>query len=361
MMETLQIAAAFFLSLILVYITIPAIVRLSKAKKLYDYPNKRKLNKCVIPNMGGAALFLGISVATLLSIYKMQFQDLRYIMVALIIMFYTGIKDDILLITPQKKFILQIITAVVLVVPGNIRLTDFHGIFGIDGISYVPSSLINILVIVSIINSINLIDGIDGLAAGLGILITGFFSSAFFFYRHYEYAILGFAILGGLIPFFIFNVFSKKNKIFMGDSGSLVLGTLFAILVIKYNEFALNDPGRIRYYSPALSMAIISVPLFDMIRVFFMRIINNKSPFSPDKNHIHHKFLRLGYSHLKSTLIIVTVNLMNICLIATFRNLEIHILLTILVIMGFLFDLILDYKLQKRKSHKILPIKLKHI
>jgi len=353
MLTSIQLLSAFFISFILVYISVPAIVRLSKAKKLFDYPNERKLNTSVIPNLGGTALFFGISIASLLCIYKMQFPDIRYIIVAMIIMFYTGIKDDILLITPKKKFILQILSAFILVVPGDIRLTDFHGVFGIYGIDYVYSCLVSILAIVAIINSINLIDGIDGLAAGLGILISGFFGSAFFFYGHYDYAILSFAILGGLIPFFIFNVFGKENKIFMGDSGSLVLGTLFAVLAIKYNEFALTDPGQIYHFAPILSMAVISVPLFDMVRVFCLRIFQKRSPFSPDMNHIHHQLLKLGYSHLKTTLIIVIVNLIDIAVIALFRKTDINILLIILVAPGFLFIVILDLILRKRGLNKI--------
>jgi len=351
MTQYIQLSSAFFLSFILVYITIPAIVRLSKAKKLFDVPNARKVNKTVIPNLGGVALFIGISIAALLSINSMAFPDLRYILVAIIIMFFVGIKDDILMITAKKKFLAQVLSAIILVVLGGIRLTNFHGIFGIYEISYITSFFVSILAIVAIINSINLIDGIDGLASALGILISGFFGFAFFLYGHYEYAILSFAIIGALIPFFLFNVFGKVNKIFMGDTGSLILGVLFAVLAIKYNEFALTDSGDINRYSTVLSLAIISVPLLDMVRVFCMRIFKRKSPFSADMNHIHHKLLELGYSHLKSTLIIVFCNLIIIALIYTFRELNVHILLLSFILLEILITMVPEIGI-KRKARK---------
>jgi UDP-GlcNAc:undecaprenyl-phosphate/decaprenyl-phosphate GlcNAc-1-phosphate transferase len=354
MIQTIQLSIAFFLSLFLVYITIPAIVRLSKAKKLFDVPNERKVNKTVIPNLGGVALFIGISISSLLSIHKLEFPDIRYIMVAMIIMFFVGIKDDILMITARKKFIAQVVSAGILVVFGDIRLSSLHGILGINEISYVTSFFVSMLAIVAIINSINLIDGIDGLASGLGILISAFFGSSFYLYGHYQYAILSFAVTGGLIPFFLFNVFGKENKIFMGDTGSLILGVLFAVIALKYNEFALTDPGEIYHYAPVLSLAIVSVPLFDMVRVFCLRIFKRKSPFSPDMNHIHHKLLELGYSHLRSTLIIVTSNLIIVALIYTFRALDAHILLVSLIGLEILVTMIPEYMLKYKAKKRAL-------
>jgi len=346
--QPIQVFIAFFLSLFLVYITIPAIVRLSKEKKLFDVPNERKVNTTVVPNLGGVALFLGISVGTLLSIDKMEFADMRYIMVALIIMFYTGIKDDILLISPKKKFILQVMCASILVVLGDIRFTSMQGIFGITQIGYVSSFIISVFVIVSIINSINLIDGIDGLASGLGLLTTLFFGVSFFVNGHLEYALLSFATLGGLIPFFMFNVFGKKNKIFMGDTGSLLLGLLFSVFVVKYNEFAISDPNYSGNYAPALSFSIIFVPMFDMVRVFFLRLKNKRSPFSADKNHLHHKFIDLGFSHLKSTIIIISYNVITIALVFSFRSWDIHLLIGMLLILGLIFNIIPDILLRKK-------------
>jgi UDP-GlcNAc:undecaprenyl-phosphate/decaprenyl-phosphate GlcNAc-1-phosphate transferase len=346
----IQVLTALILGIALVYISVPAIVRLSKAKNLFDVPNERKVNKTVVPNLGGVAIFIGISISALLSIHGMTFSDLRYILVAMIIMFFVGLKDDILLITAKKKFLAQVACAVILVSLGDIRISDLHGIFGIYQIKYIYSFLFSTLAIVAIINSINLIDGIDGLAAGLGILISGTFGFSFFLLGQNEYAILSFSIVGSLIPFFLFNVFGKENKIFMGDTGSLILGVLFAVLAIKFNEIATPAMGSVYHFAPALSLSIISVPLFDMIRVFCIRVSNKTSPFSPDMNHIHHKLLRLGYSHLKSTTIIITVNAMLIGLVLLFRRADIHILLFSLIATETLLGMAPNYLKEKRKG-----------
>lgn len=343
-----QLLLAFSLSLFLVYITVPVIVRLSKEKKLFDIPNERKVNTTVIPNLGGVSIFIGISLASLLSIAKLDYPDLRYILVALIIMFFTGIKDDILIISPKKKFILQILSALILAVLGDIRFTNLHGLFGISAIGYVSSILFSVLAIVSIINSINLIDGIDGLASGLGILISMFFGLAFAYFGHPEYSILSFATLGSLIPFFLYNVFGKKNKIYMGDTGALILGVLFAVFVIKFNEFALSATSRINSASPVISLAILFVPLLDMVRVFCLRMSKRKSPFSADKNHIHHKYLELKFSHVKSTVIIVLMNLFFTLLSLFFIRLNIHVSLILLLVIGLITNYIPDFILMKR-------------
>lgn len=346
----LQVFTAFSLSLFLVYTTIPAIVRLSKEKKLFDVPNERKVNTSLVPNLGGVALFLGISIGTLLSIGKMDFADLRFILAAMIVMFYTGIKDDILLISPKKKFILQVFSACLLVVLGDIRFTSLHGVFGISQIGLVSSVLFSVFVIVAIINSINLIDGIDGLASGLGLVSTLFFGVSFFIGGHLEYALLSFAVLGGLIPFFMFNVFGKKNKIFMGDTGSLLLGVLISIFIVKYNEFALINPNYTSNYAPALSFSLVLVPMFDMTRVFFLRLKNKTSPFIADKNHLHHKFIELGYSHLKSTTIIILFNLCTIGLIFSLKGWDVHLLIGLLIVLGLVLNFFPEILLRKRNG-----------
>lgn len=348
--QSIHVFISFFLSLLLVYISIPVIVRLSKEKKLFDFPNERKINKSLVPNLGGVALFLGISVGSLLSIDNMVFAELRFILVALIIMFFTGIKDDILVISPNKKFILQVISACILVVLGDIRFTSLHGFLGITQIGDLSSYLFSVFVIVAIINSINLIDGIDGLASGLGLMTSLYFGVSFFVNGHQDYALLCFATFGGLIPFFLFNVFGKVNKIFMGDTGSLILGLLFSIFVVKYNEFALADPNYNGSYAPALSFSIVFIPMFDMVRVFFLRLKNKKSPFVADKNHLHHKFILLGYSHIKSTLIIIAYNVFIIALVLCFQNLNIHILIGMLLGLGLIFNFIPDILLRRKTS-----------
>ena len=348
MTSFIPLLSALFIGAFIVYLTIPIVVKVSKAKKLFDIPDERKLNKIVIPNLGGISIFIGISIATLLSLGTMFFTEIRFILVGMIIMLFIGIKDDIMVISPRKKFFAQIVSALILIIIGNIRLTNLHGILGINEINYFFSICVSILAIVAIINAINLIDGIDGLAAGIGILISLTFGILFLSMGHLPYGIICFAISGSLITFSFYNLFGKTNKIFMGDTGSLILGLLFAVFVIRYNELALEGSEQVSKFSPALSMSIIAIPFFDMIRVFCIRILQKKSPVFPDMNHIHHKLLRLGYSHLKTTIILLCTNLLFIGFVFFIsplnNNLQLILLFSIAIIFSFIPDLILKHQ-----------------
>lgn len=360
MIPLIQILLAFIIGFTLVYLTIPVIVKLSVAKKLVDTPNERKVNKVAIPNLGGIAIFIGVTLGTLLAIQKNIFVELRYVLAGMIIMLFVGIKDDILALSASKKFVSQIICALIIIALGDIRFTNLHGLFGIYEIGYVSSVLITMLAIVSIINALNLIDGIDGLATAIGILASLSFGTMFFALNHFNYATLSFSLAGSLASFFFFNVFGRKNKIFMGDTGSLSLGLLLAIFTIKFNEFTITENQEFFSFAPILSLAVISVPLLDMIRLFITRIINNRSPFSPDINHIHHKVLKLGYSHLKATIIISTVNLFLISIVSVSRNLNNNVLLLLLIFLGIFFSLIpgLFYEIKKANNSTIRKMQL---
>ncbi len=347
-MPTIQLITAFLIGIVLVYVSIPVIVRISKEKHLYDIPDGRRLHKTVIPNLGGVAIFIGISIATLLSLHQFEFIDFRYIQASLIILFFIGIKDDILIISPRKKFIAQVLCALILIIPGGIRFTNLHGILGLFEIDYVTSVVISVLAIVSIINAVNLVDGIDGLAASIGIFSSVIFGIKFLITLNEEYAILCSSIIGSLMAFLWFNVKGTTNKIFLGDTGSLILGLLIAIQVIKYNEFALDTTIQEISFSPVFSLAILATPLADMIRVFSIRIYNGKSPFAPDMNHIHHRLLKLGFSHFNSTLIIVLTNGFIITLAFAFRFLNKHVLMILLIVVIFLLLQLPDFFFKRR-------------
>jgi UDP-N-acetylmuramyl pentapeptide phosphotransferase/UDP-N-acetylglucosamine-1-phosphate transferase len=356
MIIIIQIISAFFIGLLLVAYSIPIIVRISKEKHLFDVPNHRKVNKQVVPNLGGIALFVGISLASLLSIMKEPFPDLRFILASMIILFFIGVKDDILVISPRKKFIAQIISALILIVLGEIRLTHLHGILGLYEINYVFSLLISLLAIVAIINALNLIDGIDGLAAAIGILACSFLGANFILLGNILYAILSFATIGSLSSFAFYNVFGRQNKIFMGDTGSLLIGLLLSVFAIKYNEIAITSGEEISNFSPVFSLAILAVPIFDMIRLFIIRIIQKKSPFSPDINHIHHKLLKIGFSHRMSTFFILAANLLIIGIVYVSRslnnNLSLLILISLVTSFSFFPRFVYEYKkAQNRRSY----------
>lgn len=347
-MPIIQLISAFIIGLVLVYVSIPVIVRISKEKHLYDEPNERRLHKVVVPNLGGIAIFIGISIATLLSLHHLEFIEFRYIQASLIILFFIGIKDDILIISARKKFIAQVLCALILIIPGGIRFTNLHGILGLNEINYFLSVAITLLAIVAIINATNLVDGIDGLAASIGIFSSIIFGIKFLITDNEVYSILCSAIIGSLLAFLWFNVYGRTNKIFLGDTGSLILGLLIAILVIQYNEFALTTTPQEISFSPVFSLAILATPLADMIRVFAVRMYNGKSPFAPDMNHVHHRLLKLGFSHFNSTIIIVLTNGFIITLAFAFRFLNKHLLMFLLIVVIFLLLQLPDF-FHKRK------------
>ena len=301
----------FLLGFGLVYLTIPPIIRVSHSKHLCDTPNARKASKVVVPTMGGVAIFIGFILSSIIATDGYDFGELKYLISAVIIMFFVGLKDDLVDISARKKLIIQLATATMLIVLGNFRFTNLQGAFGLHEINYTFSFAITLFAMIVLINAFNLLDGIDGLASGISILISTVFGTWFLLSGHYEYGVMCFSLTGTLVAFFIYNVFGKKHKIFMGDTGSLILGVIMACLVIKFNEFNINQqvPYSIRN-APVISIGILIIPVIDTLRVFFIRISERRSPFSPDMNHIHHKFLELGNSHIVSTLWIVLINVL---------------------------------------------------
>ncbi len=308
--EPLLIICAFITSVIIVYTSIPTIVKVAHAKKLMDEPGKRKSHKISVPTLGGIAIYTGILIPMGIFTFFIKSLEFQYIFTASLILFFVGIKDDILVIAPLKKLAGQIFASLIIIVLGNFRFTSIHGFWGIYNISYIVSIILTLFVFLAIINGFNLIDGIDGLASGIGFIANLFFGIWFYLNNEIAYATISAAIAGTLLTFFIFNVFGTKNKIFMGDTGSLIIGLFMAVFAVKFNE--MNTDPTIKYYihaAPAVSFGILIVPLFDTLRVIIIRLLKGRSPFTADKNHVHHKLLAMGFSHLKATSLIVLANI----------------------------------------------------
>ena len=355
-MELVLILGAIIISFILVVITIPPVIRIAEIKKLYEPFEQRKIHTKVVPPLGGVAIFIAFIIGTVIATDGLPFNSLKYIITAVIIMFFIGLKDDIYIISPGKKFMAQLIAAILLIVLGNIRFTNLHGIFGIHEIGYLTSISITLLIMIGIINAFNLIDGIDGLASGLAILSSSVFGTWFYLTGNYQFSIMAFALMGSLMAFFLFNVFGDKNKMFMGDTGSLIIGIVLATLVIQFNELNLVSKSYSLSSTPAFSFAVVSIPVLDTLRVFLLRITKKKSPFSPDRNHVHHRLLTLiPDSHLKVTLIIISANIL--LLIAGFllnflewnSNVQLFLLVFIGMLISYIPSLILKSKKAKEK------------
>jgi UDP-N-acetylmuramyl pentapeptide phosphotransferase/UDP-N-acetylglucosamine-1-phosphate transferase len=228
----------------------------------------------------------------------------------LIVLFFIGIKDDILIIDPKKKLLGQLLASIIAVWLGGMRITHFHNVFGIGDIAPVAGIIFTIFLFLILINGFNLIDGIDGLASGLGIVISSVYGIWFIISSNVTFGVISLALAGALIAFFRFNVFSKNKKIFLGDTGSMLIGFIISVLTVQFIEYNLNTEARFHVDSaPAVAYGLLIVPLIDMLRVVVLRFWNGKSPFKADRNHIHHTLLHFGYSHLGITLAMVAVTL----------------------------------------------------
>jgi UDP-N-acetylmuramyl pentapeptide phosphotransferase/UDP-N-acetylglucosamine-1-phosphate transferase len=222
---------------------------------------------------------------------------------------------------------------------------------GISEISYLGSILITILVVVFIINGFNLIDGIDGLASGIGIVASLFFGIWFFAAHYISYSIMCFALAGSLIAFFWFNVFGRKNKIFLGDTGSLIIGMIISVFTIRFLEYDLVVKHELHVQSaPAIIFGVLIIPLFDTLRIIFIRVMQGRSPFNADRQHVHHRMIELGNSHLRSTIIIVSVNLFFISISIAFQSLGVLWLIILQLLLASVLSSFLVFMVNRKST-----------
>jgi len=359
----LQIFFGGLISFILVFVTIPTILRVAHLKSLFDEPGRRRVHKKNIPTLGGLGIFLGILFTYLFYLDLFDYHSIPFITPSLLIIFAIGIKDDILATSPVMKFMGQFLATLIIIGFGDLRITDFHGFFGIQP-DYFVSIIVTSLLMVFIINGFNLIDGVDGLAAIIGIIVIISFSIWFIINGEFLIAILCSIIVGALLAFIYYNVFSTEQKIFMGDSGSLIIGFLVAVIAIRFME--LNVPNNRIFLdftmnsAPAVAMGIMIIPIIDTLRVFFIRIIHGQSPFTGDKTHIHHRLLTLGFTHLQVALIMGGVNVIFVIASYALRNFGMLWLLIINLAAGLLIFSIPSYairikmkRMRKQKSELV--------
>lgn len=343
-MDNILLSAA--LAFIITFFTIPVIIQIAKSKNLFDEPDERKVHKSVIPTLGGLGIFAGFIVAFLMGAPAIA--ELQYFAAAAIVIFFLGLKDDILILSANKKFIGQLIAAGIIIKFGNIHLTNMHGFLGINEIPYWAGTVLTLLTIIVITNSFNLIDGVDGLAGTLGALTTFAFGAYFYFANQLSYSVMAFSLSGATLAFLIYNF--SPAKIFMGDTGSLLLGLINSILVIKFINVAGPSGNAFSCYaSPAVGFAVLIIPLFDTLRVFGLRILDRRSPFSPDRIHIHHYLLDLGFSHKKITLTCGFTTAAFVAIAFFLRNLGTTTTIGILLALAFSLTGIVYYFRQKAK------------
>ena len=333
MIQTFFIQHSYLIGLIsftLGFIGMPVVIRIAKKKGFVVRPNKRMSHTGEVPNVGGLNICFSFMLTYLLFEYDQMTQN-QFFLIGLFAIMAVGFIDDVLVLTPTAKLLGETFAGIALIGFADLRITHLHGLFGITEIGVIPSYLISLFVLIAIINAVNLIDGIDGLASGLGILYCIFFAVYFHLAGETSWSILGICMIGSLAVFFIYNVFGHKGKIFMGDSGSLLLGYLLTAFVFRFCE--INAYGQVpeavhMSAAPAVAICVLTVPIFDTIRVSLTRLKQHRSPFLPDKNHIHHLLLRTGLNHIQTTCVLLSVSVLFIGLAILGRNWNMWVLVT---------------------------------
>ena len=350
------IPLGFLLAFGITFISIPTILKVARAKGLYDRPNKRSSHKENIPTLGGVAVFIGFVITAALCAGDGLTRQLLYIFTGLIILFFIGIKDDILVIDPVKKLIGQIIAAVVVIVLGDVRMTSFYGFLGIHQMGYVSGVLFTLFVFVVVTNGLNLVDGIDGLASGVAALASLVFGIWFFVAGQVYYAIVSLSLTGSLIAFLRFNLSHGKHKIFLGDTGSLILGMMLSVLAVRFMEYDMTAPEQVRVSSVAvMAFTILIIPLTDTLHVFIMRVLRGRSPFEAGRWHLHHRLLELGLSHLQATLVLLFLNILFILLAWWLQDLGDLSLLAIILGLALLLILSSYALIWLKRRHRHFP------
>lgn len=323
------IISAFVSAVILGRIIIPNILIISLRKRLFDVPDERKVHKRPIPRLGGVTFFPVIlfSLCVFTAVRLMTGHgpagtsttdlvcEFLFLTGGLTLLYIVGIADDLIGVRYRKKFLVQIISAAMFPLSG-LYINNFYGLFGIYLIPAEVGIPLTMLLVVFITNAINLIDGIDGLASGLSMVALLVFGVLFVHFRMWSYAMLAFVTVGVIIPFFSYNVFGSADlgrKIFMGDTGSLTLGYILSFFVIKYCMYEPDMLLTMKTSPVLVSFSVLMVPCLDVIRVVLRRARNKRSLFMPDKTHIHHKFLAMGFSPRRA---LVTIQLMSACFCA---------------------------------------------
>ena len=299
----IQLLLSFCWSFLVALFAVPSIIYVAHLKNILDKPNLRTVHESLTPRLGGLAVFAGFMSA--LTIFGSLENGVQQLLAGCIILFFIGLKDDLVTISAFKKFAVQLLATGIVMIIADIRIRSFQGIFGIFELPIGISYAFTFLVIVGITNAINLIDGLDGLAGTIVLIISTTFG--WFFYRYggssyQNYAFVAVCLNGGLLGFLRYNF--HKATIFMGDTGSLLCGFIVSILTIQFIEM------RAVPSSPSVALGIIFVPLFDTMRVFLIRIMKGISPFTPDKNHVHHRFMGMGFQQISTVLILAIINIL---------------------------------------------------
>ncbi len=349
-----QCILSFLVACFVAIVSIPVVIKISELKSLMEKPGERRSHSTPTPTFGGIAIYAAILIAYFLwpSIDQTEVYRTNLSIVGMTILFFIGIKDDLVGIDPAKKLSFQVLAAMILILFGDLRVDYLYGIMGLHHIDQVVGIILTCFIFITLTNAINLIDGIDGLAGGISTIASATFGSWFLLTNHFSMACLAFTLAGGLLGFLRFN-FSKTSKIFMGNTGSLIIGFMLAFFAVRFvsmNASYRYEPTAF-FNAPIIAIVILIVPIFDTLRVFLVRILAGRSPFSADRNHMHHILLDNGLSHINATIVLCGVSLLNtIMFLLLHRNISNTLSL---IILGCLFGvyMFVSFSLKMRAKY----------
>lgn len=348
----LYIAVLVLSAAISIY-AIRKIIFITRHRKIYDMPDDiRKIHGTAIPTLGGIGIFIGYIIMAAFC-WPHAHYFMPYILASSVILFFTGIYDDIMNMRPSKKLVAQLLATVITVYFANIRITSLYGLFGIGDIPYLPGVLLTTICCTFFINVFNFIDGIDGLAGMLTVLYMGILGCLFAAMHHQSAAGISFALAGATIGLLVFNI--SPAKIYMGDTGSMFIGfTIFIFSVLMFNWSTGEEMSRVSHYiHSAQSMAVIIfamlfLPVFDAIRVFILRLSKRTSPLKADRTHLHYYLLDAGFTHTQAALTIVVANILLVIVAFIMQDGSPYITLGCIAVIAALL-LFIVYRLRQKK------------
>lgn len=348
------------LSFLITFFSIPAIIRIAKAKKLFAPSNNPNNSKSLIPAFGGVAIFAGFAGSILLFIKSNDFPLLQFFLVSLMIVFFLGLKEDIQILSFSKKITGQIIASFILVYFGGFQINHSGGLFGLNEISTVSNILISFIVVMIISNSFIFMSSVDGLSGSFGMLSALIFGCYFYFIGNMSFSIIAFSLAAALMSFLFFNF--SPAKIYIGSTGTLLIGLVHSVLFIKFINTSENTsaPFAVSSYS-AIAFAILMFPLFETFKSFVIRVICNKKSFNPDKNLTHHLLNEMGISNKNIIIILVLANLSIVILAFILNNIGSAFLFVIIIAIGSAASFIVYGKNEKLLNEKeLLPFSNSH-
>ena len=336
-----SLITAFFIS----FLAIPRLIEFAHKLKVFDNGGDRASHEGSTPFFGGIAIFTGVICSLL---FWADIEDIQYILVSILIVFIVGLIDDLRQITAFKKLIGQIIATLILIFFGDLQIDSMHGVLGVYDLPIWASLPFTIFVVIVITNGFNLIDGVDGLAGGVGLISSLSFGAIALIMEQNDMALIAFTLVGALLAFLRYNF--NPAKIFMGDTGSLVVGMILSVLAINTIKFGLiTEDFKLPNKGPLMAIVFLAIPLFDSLRVFIIRTSKGVGQFSPGRDHIHHALLDLGFGHKRTALILYFISALLIFGSYFLLELNVNLSIAILALFSYFLLFIPFYILRKRK------------